>query len=76
MVSPTFHEWTAHLEQIGARVSVYRLTGARVRQRTLRSQVRARLGLGHPIAKARPEAVNGSADVLGTGETQTTKEFE
>ena len=60
MVGPTLHERPAHLEQIGAQISVDRLTGARVRQRTLRSQVRSRLGLRHPIAKGRPEAVDSS----------------
>ena len=55
---PTLHERAPHLEQIRAQISVYRLTGARVRQRTLRSQIRARIGLRHPITKARAKAVH------------------
>ena len=70
MFRPTLHEWTTDLEQIGAQVSRLRLSRARVRQRTLRSQVRARTGLRHPIAKAGPEAVHR------TGVTLTTKKIE
>ena len=60
MVGPTLHERAPHLEQIGAQIRVHRLIDARVRQRTLRSQVRARTGLGHPIAKAGPETVDST----------------
>ena len=70
MVRPMLHEWTSSLEQIGAQVSRLRLIRARVRQRTLRSQVRARTGLRHPIAKARSETVHRSGVTLTTKKTE------